>query len=315
MADLRKLLVYFRHNFFELINLLRGTNACYYVLALCIHQELAHQMLFTGCRIAGKCNAGTGGLAHISECHHLHVDCCTPGIRDIVVAAVNVCTRVVPGTEYSLDCLHQLFLRIYRKVLADFCFVLCLELICQLFEIVCSQLNVLCHTFFCFHLVDELFEIFFAYFHNDIREHLDKSAVAVPCPSRIAGFCRKYLYYFLIQTQVQDCVHHARHGCSCSGTNGNKKRVLFIAKLFAGNLFHLLDRCHNLCHDLVVDLSAVLIILCAGLCRDCKALRYRKAKVCHLRKIGTFSAKKISHIGISFCKHINPFCRHVTHSS
>ena len=116
---LDKLLVNLRHNFLQLIDLLRGTNAGNNVLALCVHQEFAHQVLFAGGGVACKGNAGTGGVAHIAESHHLHVNSRTPGIRDIVVAAVDVCTRVVPGTEYGLDSLHQLFLRIGREVCAD----------------------------------------------------------------------------------------------------------------------------------------------------------------------------------------------------
>ena len=39
---------------------------------------------------------------------------------------------------------------------------------------------------------------------------------------------------------------------------------------------------HDLAHDLVVDLSAVLVVLRAGLGRDGKALRYRETQVGHL---------------------------------
>ena len=35
----------------------------------------------------------------------MYVYCSTPGIRDIIITAVYVRTRVVPGTEYSFDCL------------------------------------------------------------------------------------------------------------------------------------------------------------------------------------------------------------------
>ena len=47
--------------------------------------------------------------------------------------------------------------------------------------------------------------------------------------------------------------------------------VLMIAKLLAGDLLHLLDIFHDLGHDLVVDLAAVLIVLGAGLGGDGEA--------------------------------------------
>ena len=62
---------------------------------------------------------------------------------NIVVAAVDVCTGVVPGTEYSLDSAHELFLRIVREVLADLCLILSLELVGQLLQVVSGQLDVL----------------------------------------------------------------------------------------------------------------------------------------------------------------------------
>ena len=89
----------------------RSTNACNNVFALCVDEEFAHELLFAGSGVTCEGNAGTGVVAHVTECHHLYVDGSTPGIRDIVVTAVNVCTGVVPRTEYSLDSAHELFLR------------------------------------------------------------------------------------------------------------------------------------------------------------------------------------------------------------
>ena len=131
VADRNELIVNFRHNLFQLCDLLRSADTCNHVLALCVHQELTHQLLLAGSRVTGKCYAGSGGLAHVAECHHLNVHCGTPGIRDIVVAAVYVRTGVVPGTEYSLDRAHQLLLRIGREILADHLLILSLELVSQ----------------------------------------------------------------------------------------------------------------------------------------------------------------------------------------
>ena len=198
MTDIYELIVYFRHNFLQLIDLLRSTNTGYYVFALCIHQELAHQMLLTSCGITGKCNTGTGCLTHVTKCHHLYINCGTPGIRDIVVTTIYICTRVVPGTENCLDSLHQLFLRVGREICTDLLFVFCLKLFCQFLQILCSQLNVLCNALCCLHLVDQLFKILLADFHNNVREHLDKSAVAIPCPTGITGLLCQNFYYFFI---------------------------------------------------------------------------------------------------------------------
>ena len=171
-------------------------------------------MLFTCSWITGKGNACTRGLAHVSKCHHLHIYSSTPGIWDIVVTAVYISSWVVPGTENSLDCFHQLLLWICWEICADFLFIFSLKLICQLFQIICGQLHILSHAFFIFHLVNQLFEVLFAYFHNYIGEHLNKSSVAVPCPARITGLFSQNLYHLFIQSQIQNCIHHTRHGSS-----------------------------------------------------------------------------------------------------
>ena len=41
----------------------------------------------------------------------------------------------------------------------------------------------------------------------------------------------------VVQTEVQDGVHHAGHGSASAGTNGHQQRVLWIAELLADDLF------------------------------------------------------------------------------
>ena len=288
----------------------RGADTCNHVLALSVDQELAHQLLLAGSRVSGKRNTGSAVIAHVTECHGLYVYSGTPGIRDIVVAAVYVRARVVPGTEYGLDGSHQLLLGIIREILSDLSLVLCLELRSQLLQIISGQLYVVGHALLGFHLVDELLEVLLADFHNDIGVHLDKSPIAVPCPTGISGFLCDNIYNVLIQTQVQDRVHHTGHGSSCSGTNGNQQRILQIAEFLSGNLFHLADVLVDLLLNLLVDLSAVLIVLSTCFCGNGKSLRHRKTKAGHLCQVCTLAAKKLSHVCVTFGKKVNPFSCH-----
>ena len=96
LADANELLVDLRHNFIQLSNVLRCTHAGYNILALRIEKELTHEVLLAVGRITCESNTGTGSIAHVAECHHLYVNSGTPGIRDIIVAAVYVRTGVVP---------------------------------------------------------------------------------------------------------------------------------------------------------------------------------------------------------------------------
>jgi len=307
-ANFCKLLEYLRHNICKCRNRLWCTNTSNNVLTLSVHQELTHKFFLTCSRITCKCNTCTRLIRPVTECHLLYVYSSTPGIRNIVVTTVYVCTRVIPGTEYSFDCTHQLLLRIIREVCADFLFIFSFELVSQFFQIFSCKINVLCNASFSFHLIDQLFKIFFTNFHNYVRIHLDKSSVAVTSPSLISCFLSNYFYYFLIKTKVQNCIHHTRHGSSCSRTNGNKKRILKISEFLSCYGFHLFDGIHNLSHNLIVDFSSIFIVLCTSLCCNCESLRYWQSQVCHLSKVSTFSTKKVSHGCVTFCKHVDPFC-------
>ena len=300
LANLYELSVSFRELLFHLSDRHRSTNAGNNVLALCVDQELTHQFLLACSRVTCEGNTSTTVIAHVTESHGLYVYSSTPGVRDIVVTTVYVCTRVIPGTEYGFNSAHQLFLRIIREIGTDFFFVFSLELSCQLFQILSGKLNVESNTFFSFHLIDELFKVFLTNFHNYIRVHLDKSSVAVPSPTRIAGLFSNCFNNCFVQTKVQDSIHHTRHGSTSTGTNGNKQRILAVTELFAGDLFHLYDVLIDLTLNLVVDLSAILVVLSTSFSCNGKALRYRKTKAGHLGKVSTFSTKELTHVGITF---------------
>ena len=69
----------------------------------------------------------------------------------------------------------------------------------------------------------------------------------------------------VVQTEVQNGVHHAGHGRSGTRTDGNEKRVGEVAELLAVDLLHLFDVGHDLSHDVVVDEPTILVVLRASL--------------------------------------------------
>ena len=77
-----------------------------------------------------------------------------------------------------------------------------------------------------------------------------------------------------------------------------------IAELLAGDLFHLLNIFHDLGHDLVVDLAAVLIVLGAGLGGDGKALRHGQTDVGHLSQVGALATQQLTHLGVALGEQI-----------
>ena len=310
VADLLELLVHFGHDLFHLVDGHRGADTGNDVLALRVHEELAHELLFARCRVARERNARTGGVAHVAERHHLHVDSGAPAVRDVVLHTIVVGAGVVPRTEDRLDGAEQLFLRVGREFRADLRLIFRLELTGELFEILRRQLDVLRDALLFLHRVDELLEIFFADFHNDVRIHLDEAAIAVPRPAGIARFFGENFYDFFVQTEVEDGVHHARHGSARARTDGNEQRVLLVAELFAADLFHLGDVFHDLRLDFGVDLAPVFIILRARFGGDGEALRNRQAHACHFRKVCTLAAEEFAHLCIAFREKVAIFFCH-----
>ncbi len=169
----------------HLSNRHRSAHAGNNILALCIYKELTHKSRLAGCGVTRERNACTAVVTHITERHHLYVYGSTPRIGDIVVAAVNVRTGVIPRTEHSLNSAHKLLFRICREVLADSVLVCLFELSCKLLKVVSVKLDVLSNALSLLHLVDELLKVLLADLHNNVGIHLNKSSVAVPRPTGV----------------------------------------------------------------------------------------------------------------------------------
>ena len=314
-TDVHELSVGFGHDLSQLVNGLRSTDAGHDVFALSVHQELAEQLLLTGRGAAGKGNAGAGGIAQIAEDHHLDVDGSAPRGGDVVHSSVVDCTGVVPRTEHSLDGAHQLLLGIVGEVAADFGFVLGFELRSKLLQILSGELHVLLDALLLLHLVDELLEVFLADFHNNVGVHLDEAAVAVPGPAGVVGLLGHDLDDLFVQAEVQDGVHHAGHGSTRAGTDGDQQGVLVIAELLAGDAFHLGDVLHDLSLDLIVDGFAVGVVLGAGFGGNGEALGNRHAQIGHFSKVCTFAAEQLAHFAVALGKEIHVFLLHFLSTS
>ena len=241
-------------------------------------------------------------------------NCGTPAVRDIVVHTIDVRTGVVPRTEYCLDCFEELFFGIGGEILADLVLVLGLELGSQFLQVVSGQLNVLLDALLFLHLVDEDLEVLLADFHNDVGVHLDETTVAVVGPTGVAGLGSQNLNDFLVQTQVQDGIHHAGHGSAGAGTNGNQQGVFLVTELLAGDGLQLLDVVHDLSLDVRIDLLAVLVVLGAGLSGNGEALGHRQTDVGHLGQVSALAAQQLAHGAIALGEKVDKLLRHGKHS-
>ena len=103
LADVQEVLISLRELLLHLYNRHRGSDTGHHVFALRIGQEFAHQLLLAGCGISGECHTGSGILIQVTEDHRHDIDSGSPGIRDVVVSTIDICSRVVPGTENGFN--------------------------------------------------------------------------------------------------------------------------------------------------------------------------------------------------------------------
>ena len=68
---------------------------------------------------------------------------------------------------------------------------------------------------------------------HHVAVHGDEAAVAVVGEAFVAGLARDRLGGFVVEAEVEDRVHHARHRGAAAGAHGDEQRVFRIAELAA----------------------------------------------------------------------------------
>ena len=69
---------------------------------------------------------------------------------------------------------------------------------------------------------------------DDTAEELDEATVGIPAEALVVGELDDALQGLVVESEVEDGVHHARHGELGAGANAHEQRVLDIAEALAG---------------------------------------------------------------------------------
>src|SRR4051812_33097463 len=115
--DVPKLVVNFRHDFFELEDVNRGANAGHDIFTLRIQQKLTIELLVTRCRIAREPNSRAARISQVAIDHRLHVDRCTEVVGNVINSAIVLGAVVLPGPEDGVASHNKLLMRILREIL------------------------------------------------------------------------------------------------------------------------------------------------------------------------------------------------------
>ena len=290
------------------------------VLALGIHQKVAIELLGAVGRVARKGDAGRRGLALVAKGHGLDVDGGAELVGNAVLLAVDAGALVHPAAKDGLDGKAQLELRIVREdglTVGDLELGIqgrldvigenTLERLDKLLQALGRKLGIDANAGDQAGLGQGILEQVGIDTHDDVGEHLDKAAVAIPGKARVLRLGDKALDGIVVEAQVENRVHHAGHGLTCAGTDGDQQRVLVVAEGLAGDLLEALDVLEDVSGDLVVDLTAVCVILGAGLGGDGEALRHRHAGCSHLSQTSALAAQNVLHGDLVAAKGIVAF--------
>ena len=157
-------------------------------------------------------------------------------------------------------------------------------------------------------------ELVFADIEHHVSVHLDEAAIAIVGEPRVAAFGLERLDGLIVQAQVQDGIHHARHGKLSARANAHQQRVVHRAKLLAHALFEGSQGFEHLLVDLGRHRVAVLKIHVAHLGSDGEAGRHRQPGARHFGEPGAFAAQHVFHLSIavggSIAEQVNVFLHH-----
>ncbi len=276
------------------------------VFSLRIHKPFAVKLVVSGGGIAGECNACRRIVAHVSEHHALHIDGGSPLVRNALDAAVGNGFLSVPALEHGADSAPELFLRVIRELRLEHFPDRLLEIFAKLLEIGDGQIrigSVFLRLLKFFELIVKLFadSLAFGWFnafgflHHDIGIHHDQTAVSVIDETLVLRLFDQSRNRFGGEPDVENGLHHSRHGAACAGTAGNQKRIRGIAELhphgflhFRESLFHLFLQAGRILHTGFEKVNTALR-------RNREPCGNREIQFCHFRKIRTFASEKFLH--------------------
>ncbi len=145
-------------------------------------------------------------------------------------------------------------------------------------------------------------------FEHDAAEHLDQAAVGIGGEAWIAAAFRQGLDALIVETEVEDGVHHAGHGKLRARAHAHQQRVLALAQFLALQFLQLLERRIHLAFDFGGNTVAAHVFP-ASLGLDGEARRHGQPGVGHLGETCAFAAEVILHlavaVGLAAAKRVN----------
>ena len=132
---------------------------------------------------------------------------------------------------------------------------------------------------------------------HDVAVHLHEAAVGVVGEARVAGLADQALDGLVVEAEVQDRVHHARHRRAGARADRDQERMLGIAESLADRLLDARQRVGDLRLQRGGIRAARGVVVGADLGRDREAGRHRQPEPRHLGEVRALAAEQLLHVG------------------
>ena len=290
----------------DLGDLLRRADTGYHVFTLCVYQILTVEEVLTVTGVAAEANTRCRGFAHVTEHHGLYVHSRTPLVGDRLHLTIENGALVHPAAEYRANGTPKLFFGICGEVVAGLCFDGGLEALNEIFQFFDREILVEVNAANGLHFLDDGFEgidvflVLGLHAEHDVTVHLHEATIGVVYEVGVAGFCHQTFGHLVVETEVEDGVHHTGHRCARTGTHGEQQRISGVAKLAVHAHFRC---CNGGCHGIGKfgndGFLTYAVIIVARFGGDGKPGRNGHANLIHLGEVGTFTTEQITHRGVA----------------
>ena len=276
----------------------RGADTRHHVLTLRVHEVLPENQALTRRGVPREEHARGAVIAEVTEDHRLHVNGGAPPVRVAAHLAVDHGARRLPREEHRADGAPELVVWVLRERLPGALQDQRLVRGDEVAQFVRVQVGVAGDAALGLlrvqqHLERVVLEIVeLSHTEDDVRVHLDEAAVRVVDEPCVARTCDQTGSGLVVQTEVEDRVHHAGHRNARTGAHGDEQRVVGVAKAGANDLLDLPDALGNLRLEAVRERTTVPVVRVADLGGDGEARRDRDAEASHFREIRTLAAQE-----------------------
>ena len=231
-TNFQQFLVGFGIPFGHVFHGLGSPDAGHHIFALGVDQEFAVELILSGGWVASKRNPGAGVVACVAEHHGLHVDGGAIEADDAFDPAIRQGLVSVPALKDRFDGCFQLPHWVLRERLANMFSVDLFVQIAKLPETRRINVGVFLHLQLLLQSLKSLFKVVVIHIHDHITKHVDEPTVGVKGKAFACGFGHG-LNRVVVQSKIENSVHHARHGDGRTRADRKQQRVSAITKFFA----------------------------------------------------------------------------------